>query len=158
MTLMLRLAIAWIAFLGLWLVFAFQVTLSELIVGGVASAMAVAFGWITFRVAPPCFEPRLRWLVQIWRLVPMIPIDLWLLLKHLIRQIAGKSSRSSFEVTSFQAVGGDCHAAAQRALAILFVSTTPNSVVLDIDCQGKVLFFHQMEPAAVPELLRRLEN
>ena len=95
MTLMLRLAITWIAFLGLWLVFAFQVTVSELIVGGVASAMAAAFGWITFRVAPPCFEPRFRWLVQMWRLAPMIPIDLWLLLKHLIRQIAGKPSRSS---------------------------------------------------------------
>ena len=40
---------------------------------------------------------------------------------------------------------------------ILLVSTTPNSIVLDIDTEENRLFFHQVEPAPVPRLVRRLE-
>lgn len=158
MTLLLRLAIAWIGFLLLWLIFVFQATFSELIAGAVASAMAVASGYVAFRAVPACFEPRFRWIAEARRLPAMIAADLWLLLKHLLREIARKPSRSSFEVTNFRATDDNCYAAAQRALAILFVSTAPNSVVLDIDRQKREMLFHQLEPAAAPELLRKLDN
>lgn len=153
-----RLAIAWIGFLLLWLIFVFQVSASELIVGAAASAITVTLGYVTLRAVPACFEPKFRWIAQVWRLPTMILTDLWLLLKHLLREITGKRSRSSFAMTGFRAAGDNCSAAAQRALAVLFVSTTPNSIVLDIDQKKQELLFHQVEPAAVPELLRKLEN
>lgn len=158
MTLLLRLAIAWIGSLLLWLLFVFQISTSELLVGAVTSLITVALGYVTLRIIPACFKPRLRWIAQAWRLPAMIATDLWLLLKHLVREIARKPSRSSFAVTRFQASGDDCRAAAQRALAILFVSTTPNSVVLEIDQEKKEMLFHQVEPAAVPELLRKVDQ
>ena len=156
--LLLRLAAAWIGFLLLWLVFVFQVTPSELAVGAAASGMTVGLAYVAFRVVPACFQPRLRWVVQLWRLPAMVAPDLWLLLKHLLREMAGKPSRSSFKLTSFTATGDGCDAAAQRALAILFVSTSPNSVVLDIDRKKGEMLFHELEPAAVPKLLRKLEH
>jgi hypothetical protein len=88
----------------------------------------------------------------------MVAIDLWLLLKSLMREIIRKPSRSSFQVTPFRATGEDCQAAAQRALAVLFVSTTPNSVVLDIDRQKGEMLFHQVEPAPVPKILPKLQE
>ncbi len=158
MILLLRLAALWIGFLLVWLVFVFQVTASELVVGALASAITVVLTYVTFRVVPGCFQPRLRWVVQAWRLPAMIAADLWLLLKHLAREIGHRPSQSSFEVTRFRATGEDCQAAAQRALAVLFVSTSPNSVVVDVDRQKGEMFFHQLEPAPVPELLRKLEE
>lgn len=158
MNLFIRLILAWAGFLLLWLVFVFQVTTSELIVGAFASGFTVGLGYVTFRIVPACFDPQLHWMAQAWRLPVLVATDLWLLLKHLGRQMTRQHSRSSFEVTRFEASGDDCHAAAQRALAILFVSTTPNSVVLDIDRDKGELLFHQLEPAPVPELLRNLED
>ncbi len=158
MILLLRLATAWVGFLLLWLLFVFQMTPSELAVGSVASGLTVGLAYVTFRAVPACFKPRLHWLAQVWRLPAMIMADLGLLLRHLMREIARKPSRSSFELTSFPAPGEYQQAAAQRALVVLFVSTTPNSIVLDIDQQKQEMLFHQMEPAAVPELLRKLES
>lgn len=158
MRLLFRLAIAWVGFLLLWLLFVFQVNASELAVGTIAAGLTVVSGYVTCKAVTMCFEPRLRWIAQAWGLPRMVVTDLWLLLKHLIREIARKPSRSSFRTTEFRAIGEDCQAAAQRALATLFVSTTPNSIILDIDREKGEMFFHQIEPAPVPELLRKLEE
>ncbi len=157
-TLLLRLAIAWIAFLSLWLLFVFQVSTPELIVGAVASALTVLGGYVTFRVAPACFKPRLRWLAQAWQLPAMVVKDLWPLARHLGREITHQPSRSAFQKVAFQAVGDDCCATAQRALAVLYVSTTPNTVVLDIDRQKAEMLFHVMEPEPLPGLVRTLQE
>lgn len=157
MTASLRLASAWIGFLGLWLLFVYQVTTSELIAGAIASGLTVFSGYVIFRIVPVCFEPRFRWILQIYRLPAMIAVDLWRLLQCLFREMARRPLRSSFVMARFATMPDGCRAAAQRALAILFVSTTPNSIVLDIDMEQNRLFYHQAEPAPVPELLRRLE-
>jgi multisubunit Na+/H+ antiporter MnhE subunit len=157
-TLLLRLAIAWIGFLLLWLIFVFQVTPGELVVGAIASGLAAIAGYVAFRAVPACFRPRLRWIRQAWHLPAIIATDLWLLLKSLMREIIRRPSRSSLQVTPFRATGEDCQAAAQRALAVLFVSTTPNSIVLDIDRQKGEMLFHQLEPAPVPTFLPKLQE
>lgn len=150
--------IAWLGFIALWVLFVYRTTASELIAAAVASAIAVFSACAIFRAIPICFEPRLGWLAQAHRLPAMIATDLWLLFRRLVRDIAKKPSRSSFFVTPFHVIPDGCAAAAQRALAILFVSTTPNSIVLDIDNDKGQLFYHQVEPAPVPKLVRKLEE
>lgn len=158
MSLPLRLAIAWLGFSLLWLVFVYQISASELTAGGIASALTVVAGLVTCRAVPARFRPRLHWVAQAWRLPGPITSDLWLLLKHLLREMAGKKSRSSFELTDFKAGGEDSPAAAQRALAVLYVSLTPNSVVLDVDREKGQMLLHQAEPTAAPQMLRKLEE
>jgi multisubunit Na+/H+ antiporter MnhE subunit len=153
----LRLASAWTGFLGLWLLFVYQVTTSELVTAAVAAAISVFSGLVILRIIPACFTPRFRWVAQVYRLPPMIAEDLWFLFKCLIREMLRRPLRSSFVKAQFSSNDDTCRAAAQRALAILFVSTTPNSIVLDIDTQENQLLYHQAEPAPVPELLRQLE-
>jgi multisubunit Na+/H+ antiporter MnhE subunit len=148
---------AWIAFFALWLLFVYQVTTSELIAAAVAAAITAFSGYVILRIIPACFEPRLRWMAQIYHLPAMIAEDLWLLLKCLLREIFRQPLRSTFVMAHFRTPAGGCRGSAQRALAILFVSTTPNSIVLDIDSQANRLFYHQVEPAPVPQLVRRLE-
>ena len=158
MILLLRLAIAWLGFLLLWFLFVFQLTWAELIVGAFSSAATVAAAYVAFRAVPACFEPRLHWIAQVWRLPVLTVTDLWLLLKHLGREMIRKPSLSSFKMTTFRSTSEECQAAAQRALAILFVSTAPNSVVLDIDCEKGQMLFHELQPAPVGRIVRELQN
>jgi multisubunit Na+/H+ antiporter MnhE subunit len=88
----------------------------------------------------------------------MIAEDLWLLLKCLAREILRQPLRSNFAIVPFSTTSDGCRAAGQRALAVLYVSTTPNSIVLDIDAEQKQMFYHQLEPARIPELVRQLQD
>lgn len=155
---LLRLSLASVSFLAIWVLFVYQITAPELVAGAVASIITAVSGCIVFRIVPVCFKPRLRWLMQIYRLPAMTATDLWLLLKHLVREILKKPSRSLFGWMPFVTSPDGCQEAGQRALAVLFVSTTPNSVVLDVDMPNKRLFCHHLEPAPVPKLLRKLEE
>jgi len=47
---------------------------------------------------------------------------------------------------------------AQRALAVLFLSTAPNSIVIDVDVTDSRLLFHQLTGTPLPILIRKLEE
>lgn len=153
-----RLAISWIVFLLLWLIFVFQVTPAELMAGAIASALTTASLVFVLRIVPLCFQPRLRWLIPSWRLPVAVLADLWLLFRHLARAFRRQPSRSSFDVIAFPFTGDGCHAAAQRMLALLFVSLTPNSVVFDIGAQSGEMLVHRTEPSPDPTYLGSLEG
>jgi hypothetical protein len=152
-----RLCISWVGFVTIWLLFVYQVTAPELIAAGVAAALTVLAGSLVCRVMPLCFRPRMHWLAQVYRLPSMVAEDLGLLSKCLFNEILRRPSRSTFATTKFSTSPDDCRATAQRALVILFVSTTPNSIVLDVDPDENRIFYHQVGPAPVPELLHQLE-
>lgn len=154
----LRLLGTWIGFVCLWVLFVYSVSTSEIIAAGIAAALTVFSGFVIFRIIPACFKPRLRWIAQMYRLPAMVAQDLWLLFKCLVREIVRQPLPSTFVTARLLTESERCRAAAQRVLAILFVSTTPNSIVLDIDVERNQLFYHLAEPARAPELIRRLEN
>lgn len=142
----------------LWIFFVYQFTASELLVGAAASALSVLALQVTLRAVPLCFQAKLRWLVQAARLPAEIARDLWILLTELARRLAGKRSRSVLELVKFGVNGDNCRAAAQRALALLFVSTSPNSVVLDIDRETGDMLVHQLKPQASSALVIKLQS
>jgi multisubunit Na+/H+ antiporter MnhE subunit len=154
---LLKSLLEWAAFMLLWFLFVFQFTTSELFVGAAASALTVLALQVTLRAVSLCFQPKLHWLAQASRLPAMIVEDLWILLKDLARRILGKRSRSVLELVKFGANGKDCRASAQRALALLFVSTSPNSVVLHIDRETGDMLVHKLVPQPVPELVSELQ-
>jgi hypothetical protein len=131
--------------------------MSELLVGAAASALTVLALQVTLRAVPLCFQPKLGWLVQAWRLPGMIAEDFWILLRELARRLSRERSRSLLEIVNLGVNGKNCRASAQRALAVLFVSTSPNSVVLHVDESGDMLI-HQLEPQPVPPLVSKLRK
>lgn len=154
---MLNLFVQWVGFSLLWLVFAFQPTAIEIFAGAAASALTVLALQVTLRSESLCFQPRLRWLAQAWRLPGMIGIDLWIVLKALVRLVLRAPSHGVFRLGRFNATAENCPAAAQRALTILYLSTSPNSVVIQIDRENANMLIHQLEPASIPKLVHKLE-
>jgi multisubunit Na+/H+ antiporter MnhE subunit len=153
----LQLLLQWTGLLVLWFLFVYQFTTSELLVGAAASALSVLALQVTLRAVPLCFRPKLRWFLQGRRLPGMIAVDLWILLRELGRRALRKRSRSLLEIVNFGANGTNCRGSAQRALAILFVSTSPNSVVLHVDRETGDMLVHKLKPQPVPPLVSKLE-
>jgi hypothetical protein len=158
MRLFLNLFVQLVGFTLLWLVFVFQLTGVEVFAGAAASALTVFALQIALRSERLCFQPRLRWLAQARHLPGMIATDLWIVLKTLANLLLHAPSQAVFQLGRFHATSEDCRASAQRALTILYLSTSPNSVVIDIDREQANMLVHQLEPAAIPKLVRNLEE
>jgi multisubunit Na+/H+ antiporter MnhE subunit len=158
MSLILECFLQWVGFALLWLLFVFQISTSELVVGASASALTVLALQTAFRSEDLCFQPRFRWLVQVWRLPALIVEDLLILLKAITRHLARKPSRATFQLSRFNSSGDDCRASARRTLAVLFLSIPPNSVILDLDPDRANMLLHVLEPAPVPKLADKLEK
>lgn len=153
-----RLSLQWAGLVILWLLFVYQLTLAELLVGAAASAVTVLAFQTALRSIPLCFEPRFRWLAQAWRLPGMIVRDMWIVCTDLCRRIVDRRSRSVLVMGSFKAVGDECRASAQRTLAVLFVTMTPNSVVLDLNRDTGDMLVHFLVPAQMPAIVRKLQD
>lgn len=147
----------WAVLMPLWLFFVFQFSVSEMLAGAAASALTVVALHSVFRSAPLCFEPRPGWLAQGWRLPGMIATDLLILMETLFRRVLQKQDRSLFMLGRFH-TRPDCPGAAQRALAVLFVSTAPNSVVISVDAVNSTMVIHQLKATPLPKLVRKLEE
>ena len=158
MRLFLNLFVQWVGFTLLWLVFVFQLTAIEVLAGAAASALTVFALQTALRSEPLCFRPRLRWLAQGWRLPGMIVADLWIVLRVLARLLLQAPSKGAFQLGRFHANAEDCRASAQRALTILYISASPNSIVVDIDREKATMLIHVLEPAAIPKLAHKLEE
>jgi hypothetical protein len=63
-----------------------------------------------------------------------------------------------FQLGRFSATAEDCRASAQRTLTILYVSASPNSVIIDIDREKANMLVHQLEAAPIPKVVRKLEK
>ena len=150
-------ALQWIACMALWLLFVFQFSPRELLAGAAAAAFCVAALQAAFRAVPLCFQPDLRWLVQGFRLPEMIAGDLPIMFRALIIRLTCKRFRGVWRQSTFQTVD-DCQGAAQRALTIFFLTTTPNSIVIDIDSMNSRLLLHELAPSPLPVLVKRLQE
>lgn len=149
--------LAWIGLLILWLLFVFQFSGKEILVGAAASAFTAVLLALTLHAIPLRFAPASRWLLQARHLPAMIAKDLCILAKDLMRRVIGKRSRSGYELVEFVAPGKGARASAQRALVLLFLSMSPNSIVLDIDAKGATMLLHHLAPEAIPDIVRNLQ-
>ena len=153
----LRYVVAWIGFLLLWTIFVFQVSIAELVIGAVVSALTMAFACFALKAVPVCFEPRLQWLAQAARLPWMFAVDIAPLLRHAARELGGKPSHSSVVQEKIQTVPDECAAMAQRAIAALLISTSPNSIVVDLNNETGKMLVHQIEPSSDSGLIASLQ-
>jgi len=145
-----------LSFLGLWMLFVFQLNWTEAAVGAAAVAFTIFLTQATLNSVALRFRPRIRWLFQASLLPKMIATDSWILAKDLIRRLQGKRTHSSYAEIHFPSGGSDSRSSARRALVLLFVSMTPNSVVLDVDPRREMILLHHLAPAPVPKVVRRL--
>lgn len=153
MTFYFRCALLLLLFEGLWLLFVFQISASELIAGAVASALTFVSAAVALRSIPFEFRPRAKWLLPVWRLPGMIVGDVVLLVKHLFRP-----ARSTFENVPLRTSAEPFRVSAQRSLAVILVSTSPNTFVVDVVEEQQEMIIHKLEPQGPSKLVEELQG
>ncbi|HEU5451727.1 MAG TPA: Na+/H+ antiporter subunit E [Terriglobales bacterium] len=149
-------AVEFLLLLGLWMMFASLLHWNEVLagvaaalIGAVGDAVVKATGFATFR-------PQVRQALQVLRLPGEVLQNTLVVFAELLRRMLGRPSRSRLQVVPFDAGRDDTESAARRALATLYTTIPPNSVVVGIDQERHYLLLHSLVPAPVSPVTRRL--
>jgi multisubunit Na+/H+ antiporter MnhE subunit len=145
----------WLALLGLWLLLV-TVSLAELIAGMVAAAIGATAAEVVHAQGLVRFDPDPHWFLRIWKLPRSIVRDCWLLTTALVRHLRGVPVNSGFRAIPFRRGGEDARASARRALVVLAISVSPNSIVVGIDEEADLMLVHQLIPAPKPRAEREV--
>jgi hypothetical protein len=90
---------------------------------------------------------RLTWLLRSWRVAIRVPVHVALVSRDAVAQLlAPRSRRGRFRAVPFGAGGDEPVDAGRRALAEALGSLTPNTIVIGIDTESKLLLVHQLHP------------
>jgi hypothetical protein len=150
--------IKWLIFLGIWFLLVCQTSVWEALLAAGAAALTLFSLEEARRYEPLRFQPRARWLAQIWRLPGQIINDIGILTRTLARRVAGKRGGALFQLVPFHSPSGGPRGAAQRALVVLFGTTPPNSVVIEFNGEENYLMVHQLVKTPVPRMIRKIEK
>ena len=147
----------WVLLALAWILFSDSMDAAEVVVGlFVAGAGAVALRVAHVRKLAHV-APLPRCFAQAWRLPWLVASGTWKITRVLFRQIFRRDlAKSVLFVTPYAAVGKDDEDATRRALATMYSSITPTSVVVGIDRKHRYLLVHQLEDDGTPEMIRRL--
>jgi multisubunit Na+/H+ antiporter MnhE subunit len=142
---------AWFASALLWLVLTDSVRIEELVAGAVVAALA-ATGFERARrerVAAQALRPAFA--KRVWRVLLGAVIDVGRLTRAAFAQVLQRrESRGRVIAIPFAHTGDEPDAAARRAAAVGFGSIAPNSIVVGIDPEARLLLVHQLEPTREP--------
>jgi multisubunit Na+/H+ antiporter MnhE subunit len=150
-----------------WLVWAFAAALylllidvtdlPELIVGGVAAAVA-ATGSELARHQRVMGEPiRLRWLRGLYRPLLKVPVDIGLVSFAALAALVGRRSPGQFRAVSFRPGADEQRESSRHALTEALGSFAPNTIVVGIDPDRQLLLVHQLHRSGGREALDLLE-
>jgi multisubunit Na+/H+ antiporter MnhE subunit len=157
----LKLVLFWIItfglLLGLWFLYTATLSLSELLVGAGAAALAATGTAVVEGQRFAQFSPRLSWLRLFVRMPVEITRDTGIVWLSGIAALFGSKPGPQMQAFDFEA-GGDNEqrSAARRALAIVLVTIPPNTIVVGIDRRQDKALVHFLVPAPVPAALQRL--
>lgn len=142
----------WCALFGLWMLVVGSVSRQELVVGAVAAALATVAGlWAARVTGVQAALPR--WWRRALAVLPgRVAGDVLLLVQALVGSCRGRPPASD----TVRVVVGDARPARRRssvmALAVLVLSTPPNTIVVDED-GDEGLVVHRLVPTGEPDRL-----
>ncbi len=142
----------------LWIVFVGTFSLHELLVGVIA-ALLTAVGMVVVTVQYPArFSPTWGEFLSCWRVPLSVVVGTWSITAITLKDLGGTDrAESLFVAIPFRAgAEEDPHAAARRALAVLYPTITPPTVVLGVNTSDGKLLSHQLKHSPVSGLMRRL--
>ena len=145
-----RFTATWVASFGLYLLFAGELSLSELGTAVVAAAAIAIFSVGLAKQKTRSFRflalwPRLIW-VPLFSLMP----DSWRVGRVLVSTVwrARASTIGVFQKQSFQHGGNTREAAGRRGLATLAISFAPNGYVVEINDVADEMLIHRLRSSA----------
>jgi multisubunit Na+/H+ antiporter MnhE subunit len=152
------LLLCWFSEWVLWLVFTDNFGFRELLAGAAAAALATYFSFVfaSRRTIGSFSFPRE--IAAIWRVPSELAHDTGILLLALVQRIAGRDIPSDIVGIPFNAASERPESRGKRALATTLLTVTPNTLVLGILKDEKMLFFHRLLPQPASALARQLSG
>jgi multisubunit Na+/H+ antiporter MnhE subunit len=140
-----------------WTIFVGSFAGAEAVVGSLAVAIGTAVSTAAYAVGVARFQPKLTWIAEIWRVPWYVLADTGIIASALVsRHLFKRHGRSRMVAVPFEPGGWTGRGEARRALAITLTTLSPNSIVLDIDRDARLMLVHQISPAGVSRMTRRL--
>lgn len=142
-----------------WIMLVDGTKLHEMLVGIVCIALSAVF---VSRALQLSFElPILRWrdILTIWRLPGMVAADAWTVILLLLKDLLHlEPAGSVYRATGFHTSKEDRVLIGRRALATMYTTCTPNSIVIGIDPEQSKMLAHQLKltpPSTLEQQLGR---
>jgi multisubunit Na+/H+ antiporter MnhE subunit len=137
----------WALLAALWLALVDTVLAPELIAGAVAAAIAATGAVIVRQQRRRLLRPRLAWVRSAGGPLRRTVTDLGPLARALVRR---RDERGALIELPYGAVADTPEAATHRAFTEALGSLAPNTLVVDVDRDRRVLIVHQLVPTADP--------
>jgi multisubunit Na+/H+ antiporter MnhE subunit len=131
--------------------------LHEMMVGAGVVVLATLFLLLVHRSQPNPVQLHWKDVAQGWRIPWYLVCDTWVVTLVLLRDLLHlRPAGSHYRVCGFRYSERDPAVLGRGILATIYMTATPNSIVLGIDPQSSKMLFHQLERAGVPKMARAL--
>jgi hypothetical protein len=138
----------WLALFGLYVVMQGTNEQMELAAGAGAAALGASLLELVRRQGLLRFAPGARALAQAGRVPFQVIREFLVITVALVLDLTGRRRiRGAWVAVPFEAGGDDPVSAGNRALAPLLNNVSPNTVVVDIECDRNLALRHDLVPA-----------
>ncbi|WP_348269442.1 Na+/H+ antiporter subunit E [Edaphobacter paludis] len=142
---------------GIWILLVGGTKPHEMIMGAASMALAAAFLYKTKQSDTLDLRFRAADVAAGWRPPGYLASDVWVLIKVLVLDLLRiKRAETHDRVWGFRTSKNEPVLAARRALATVYTSATPNSIVVGIDYEQNRILIHQMQPSRLTAMQREL--
>lgn len=136
----------WVACAALYLLLIDKIDVPEAITGAVIASVGATGAVLVRTQRRRLLRPRARWLLDAWRPLLGVFIDIWPLLRVLVTHgVLRRPAPSGYVEMPYGHVTDDATAAAHGALTQALGSLGPNTFVVEIDEERRMLVAHQLK-------------
>ncbi len=129
----------------------------EMLVGAICTAASAAFLCYAWRARPVHLEFKAPDVIQGWRVPGDIVKDAGVVCRVLYRDLFRlRKVDSAYVVHHFEASETNRLKRAREVLAVTYMTASPNTIVLGVDQEAKLILLHQLEAEPLPEVARAL--
>ncbi len=129
----------------------------EMMVGAGVVVLATLFLLLVRRSQPNPIQLDWKDVAQGWRIPSYMVCDTWVVIRVLLREVLHlRPAGSHYRVCGFKCSKRDPAILGRGVLATIYMTATPNSIVIGIDPQSSKMLFHQLERASGPKMARAL--
>jgi multisubunit Na+/H+ antiporter MnhE subunit len=146
----------WAGLFLFWMLLVSTLAPTEVAAGLLAATIGTVASEVVRRQRVTTFRPRVRWLLQAWRLPGLVLSDFGVVSLALWRHLfGGKRLRGAFRAVPFPSRADDPVGAARRAAATVAGSLAPNGYVVGFAEDADLVLVHELVPTQPPsETLR----
>lgn len=150
------LLLTWASQWGLWLIFADNAGFRELIAGALGAAISTFVVGLFLARTRARFKLQRQYLAQVVHIPKSLLSDTWILLRAIAMRLRGKELPGGIVAVPFRVGTDDPRSRGRRALAITFLTFTPNTLVLGFARGRQLVFFHTVIPQPLPGFMLKM--